>query len=125
MMYSIPLFVAKYINDIKSFHNDLFFSINNVNNKAVKNWLKEDSEHMLIFCQYFMDSDSVIVDKDWRYMIKCPSNWTRYKETLFVRYVDENTEFVEKEYATIFTKQEAEEFMKSSNINWELAEIED
>lgn len=36
MMYSIPLFVAKYINDIKHFHNDLFFSIKNVNNKAVK-----------------------------------------------------------------------------------------
>ena len=125
MMYSIPLFVAKYINDIKFFDNDLFFSINHINNKAVKNWLKEDSEHTFIFCQYFMDSDSVIVDKDWRYMIKCPSNFCAYTETMFIRYVDENAEFTEKEYATIFTKQEAEDFMKRANINWELVEIED
>lgn len=125
MMYSIPQFVAKYIDGIKRFRNDLFFSIQNVNKKDIKNWLEEESVNTLIFCQYFMDSDSVIVDKDWRYLIKCPSNWSGYTETLFVRYVDENTEFVEKEYATIFTKQGAEDFMKSSNINWELAEIKD
>lgn len=126
MMYSIPLFVAKYIDEYKRFSRDLFYAIQNINNPMVRNWLKEESVNTFIFCQYFMDSDDVIVDEDWKYMIKCPGGWcSGYTKTLFISYVDENTEFVTKEYATIFTKQEAEDFMKRANINWELVEIED
>lgn len=126
MMYSIPLFVAKYIDKYQKSSRDLFYALQHIKNSMVKNWVKEESVNTFIFCQYFMDSDDVIVDKDWCYMIKCPGSWCHgYTQTLFISYINETTEFVTKEYATIFTKQDAEDFMKRANINWELVELED
>lgn len=125
MKYTIPKYVAQYIDKRKAQVNNLLVIINHLITDSIEDWLKEKQENVLIFCQYYIDPKKVNIEDGYRYIIKCPKDWVSSFSDQYVNYNEQNkVSFCSKEFATLFTKEKAEDLMKKMNISWELVEVD-